>query len=221
MRQDGMVRPHAEVAKLTGLDERAAAWGVRLLVRRVKPSARDARQLTDLEEQSGWKYAIIATNLGPRGLRGVPGSHHVQFVDAVDVIMPRSRTGCARTRPWACANLLSKTWNVNVGWVLAANLAANLAADIAAWTRLLGLHDDAELARAEPQTLRYHLWHLPARLVSHTRRHTLKISSTWPWKNAFLACWRRPSALPASAHLTSVNASHRSRKEQPGPIRGS
>jgi hypothetical protein len=81
--------------------------------------------------------------------------------------------------------------------VLAANLAANLAADLDAWTRLLGLHDDAELARAEPQTMRYCLWHLPARLVSHARRRILKISQTWPWKNAFLTCWQRLCALPA------------------------
>lgn len=80
VRQDGKVHPHAEVTELTGLDERAAAWGVRLLVRRVTPSARDACQLTDLEKRTGRKYAIIAINLGPRGLRGVPGSHHVQFI---------------------------------------------------------------------------------------------------------------------------------------------
>ena len=34
-------------------------------------------------------------------------------------------------------NLPSKTWVVNCGWVLAANLAA----DLAAWIRLLGLYD--------------------------------------------------------------------------------
>ncbi|MFG1941336.1 transposase [Nonomuraea sp. NPDC048826] len=90
-------------------------------------------------------------------------------------------------------NLPSKMWNVNVGWVLTCNLAA----DLHAWTRLLGLHDDTELARAEPQTLRYCLWHLPARLVSHARRRMLKISVTWPWKNAFLICWQRLCALPA------------------------
>jgi hypothetical protein len=43
----------------------------------VRPSARDARQLTTLENKTGGKYAIIATNLGPRGLRGIPGSHQL------------------------------------------------------------------------------------------------------------------------------------------------
>lgn len=192
VRQDAGVHPHAQVAELTGVDARAAAWGVRLLVRRVRPSARDRAQLTALEKTTGWKYAIMATNLGPRGLRGVPGSHHLQFIDAVHrdhaEVEDRVRTGKAM----GLRNLPSKTWNVNVGWVLAANLAA----DLDAWTRLLGLYDDAELARAEPQTLRYCLWHLPARLVAHARRRILKISATWPWRQAFLTCWTRLCALP-------------------------
>ena len=76
-------------------------------------------------------------------------------------------------------------------------LAANIAADLAAWCRLLGLYDCDDLKEAEPDTLRYQLWALPARLVRHARARVLKISSTWPWKNAFLTCWQRLCALPA------------------------
>ncbi|MBG0814277.1 IS1380 family transposase [Planomonospora sp. ID82291] len=193
VRQDGEVHAHAQVAELTHLDERAALWGVRLLVRRVRPSARDAGRLTDLEKKTGWKYAIIATNLGPRGLRGIAGSHQLAFIDAAHRDHAEVEDRVRTNKAMGLRNLPSKTWNVNVGWVLAANLAA----DLDAWTRLLGLHDDAGLARAEPQTLRYCLWHLPARLISHARRRTLKISATWPWKNAFLTCWQRLSTLPA------------------------
>ena len=89
---------------------------------------------------------------------------------------------------------MSKTWQVNAGWVLAANIAA----DLAAWTRLLGLHD-GELRDADPDTLRYRIWHLPARLARHARQRTLAISPSWPWKDAFLACWQRLTALPAPA----------------------
>ena len=78
-------------------------------------------------------------------------------------------------------------------------LAANLAADLAAWTRLLGLYDCDDLKDAEPGTLRYRLLSLPARLVRHARARVLKISRTWPWKDAFLACWLRLCALPAPA----------------------
>ena len=51
-------------------------------------------------------------------------------------------------------------------------LAASIAADLAAWMRLLGLHDQDGLADAEPQTLRYRLWHLPARLARHARQRS-------------------------------------------------
>lgn len=90
------------------------------------------------------------------------------------------------------SNLPSKTWDVNVGWVLAANLAA----DLDAWTRLLGLHDEPGLALAEPEALRYRLWHMPARLVSHARRKILRIPADWPWADAFTTCWRRLMSLP-------------------------
>src|SRR6266496_3907364 len=92
-------------------------------------------------------------------------------------------------------NLPSKTWQVNCGWVLAANIAA----DLTAWARLLGFHDCADLREAEPDTLRYRIWHIPARLVHHARQRILKISPGWPWKDAFLTCWQRLCAMPAPA----------------------
>ena len=61
---------------------------------------------------------------------------------------PSSRTACAPRSRWARAT--SKTWVVNCGWVLAANLAV----DLAAWCRLLGLYDCDDLKDAEPDTLR-------------------------------------------------------------------
>jgi len=70
---------------------------------------------------------------------------------------------------------MSKTWVVNCGWVLTANLAA----DLAAWCRLLGLYNCDDLKDAEPETLRYRLLSLPARLVRHARTRLLKICRTW------------------------------------------
>jgi hypothetical protein len=51
---------------------------------------------------------------------------------------------------------------------------------------------------AESDTLRYRIWHLPARLVQHARQRILKISPTWPWKEAFLTCWQRLCVLLGS-----------------------
>jgi hypothetical protein len=90
---------------------------------------------------------------------------------------------------------MSKTWTVNCGWVLAAGIAA----DLSAWCRLLGLYDQKDLKDAEPDTLRYRLWALPARLARYARQRVLKISRTSAWKDAVVACWHRLCGLPAPA----------------------
>ena len=194
--QDGVVQHDKHVAEITHLLSRAAAWpaGLRWIVRRTKPSRRQARNLTAFERATGWRYSIIVTNIpAARGISGVPGSHHAQFIDVLHRQHAVVEDGAAKSM--GLRNLPSKTWVVNCGWVLAANLAA----DLAAWTRLLGLYDCDDLKDAEPDTLRYRLLSLPARLVRHARARVLKISRTWPWKEAFLACWRRLCALPAPA----------------------
>jgi hypothetical protein len=57
-------------------------------------------------------------------------------------------------------------------------LAANIAAGLHAWCKLLGLYDREDLKDAEPDTLRYRLLSLPAKLVRHARKQMLKISAT-------------------------------------------
>jgi hypothetical protein len=66
------------------------------------------------------------------------------------------------------------------------------------WCQLPGLYDQDDLKDAEPQTLR------PVSGTSRpawspTRCRVLKISRTWPWKEAFLTCWQRLRALPVPA----------------------
>lgn len=75
-------------------------------------------------------------------------------------------------------------------------LAASLATDLDTWTRLLGCHDDTELVRAEPVTMRYRLYHVPATLARHPRRCLMRIDRTWSYKDAFTTCWDRLIALP-------------------------
>ncbi len=196
--QDGTVQEDKHVAEITHLMSRAAGWpaGLRWIVRRTKPSRRQMKNLTAFERATGWRYSIIVTNItATGGIGGVPGSHHAQFTGVLHrshaTVEDRVRTNKAM----GLRNLPSKTWTVNCGWVLAANIAA----DLSAWCRLLGLYDCDDLKDAEPDTLRYRLWALPARLVRHARTRLLKISRTWPWKEAFLACWQRLCALPAPA----------------------
>jgi hypothetical protein len=196
--QDGTAEEDKDVAEITGLMSRAGNWpdGLRWIARRVRPSRRHLRNLTDYEKKTGWKYSITCTNIPDTGIAGVPGSHHPQYIDVVHREHAVVETdGVRAAKTMGLRNLPSKTWQVNCGWVLAANLAA----DLAAWCRLLGLYDCDDLKDAEPDTLRYRLLSLPARLVRHARARVLKISRTWPWKDAFLACWLRLCALPAPA----------------------
>src|SRR5215469_12001446 len=177
---------------------RAGNWpgGLRWIARRVKPSRRQMGNLTAYEKKTGWRYSIICTNIPGSGIPGVTGSHHPQYIDAAHREHAVVETGGVRTaKAMGLRNLPSKSWQVNRGWVIAANIAA----DLTAWTRLLGLCDDPGLREADPDTLRYRVWHIPARLARHARERVLKISPDWPWKDAFLTCWRRLCALPAPA----------------------
>ena len=195
--QDGAVQEDKHVAEITHLLSRAAGWpaGLRWIVRRTRPSRRQARNLTAFERATGWRYSIIVTNIPDTGIKDVPGSHHAQFIDVLHRQHAVVEDGVRTAKSMGLRNLPSKTWVVNCGWVLAANLAT----DLAAWCRLLGLYDCDDLKDAEPDTLRYRLLSLPARLVRHARTRVLKISRTWPWKEAFLTCWQRLCTLPAPA----------------------
>lgn len=196
--QDGTPEQDKEVTEITGLMSRAENWpdGLRWIARRVKPSRRHKKNLTAYERKTGWKYSITCTSIPDAGIPGVPGSHHAQFIDALHRDHATVETDGVRTaKSMGLRALPSKSWQVNAGWVIAANIAA----DLTAWTRLLGHHDDPELRNADPDTLRYRIWHLPARLARHARQRVLALSPDWPWTDAFLTCWNRLRALPAPA----------------------
>jgi hypothetical protein len=204
VRQDGGVHEIAgpdgepityQAAELTGVSRRQGRPdGMRLVVRRVKPSRRDAKKLTEFEKKTGWRHQVVATNIPlTRGLFGCPGTGQARFVDALyrDHAEVEDRVK-ARKRP-GLGLLPSKSWQVNTAWVLAATIAA----DLDARTRLLLLHDDPELAGAEPETIRMKLYHLPARLTAHARRRWLRIDHSWPWASAFVLARQRLTTLPA------------------------
>lgn len=189
------IDPVAQVAELTGLWRRPG-WpdGLRFIARRVKPSRRHAKKLTEFEKASGWRYQLIVTNIRDLG-RSVPGSHHVYFLDTLhrqhaaveDRVRTEKATGI-RTLPF-------HAYERNKAWLLAANTAA----DLLAYLQLLGLDEHDELAAAEPETLRAAILHIPARLTSHARKRTLKIEQTWPWAGAVIKAWERLGAIPAPA----------------------
>ncbi|MFE4578103.1 IS1380 family transposase [Streptomyces chartreusis] len=191
--QDGQLQEGYQVAELTGLNTREG-WpeDMRLIVRRVRPSGRQMKKLTDFEKRTGWRYSITATNI--RHLCGIAGSHQIQFLDALHRDHAEVEDRVRTNKTMGLTNLPSTSWDVNTGWMLAANLAC----DLDAWLRLLALHDHDKLAHAEPQTMRLRLYHLPARLAHHARRRYLRIERTWPWATAFTTCWSRLTKLPAA-----------------------
>src|SRR5690606_9516619 len=194
--QNGETTPGYEVAELTGLNTRPG-WPkhLRLIVRRCKPSRRQAKKLTDFERSTGFVYSVTATNIGWKGIRGVAGSHTPQFLDAAHrhhaVVEDRVRCNKAT----GLRNLPSKSWQVNTAWILAATIAC----DLDAWTRLLGCAGDAELEAAEPDTIRSKLYGVGARLAPHARTRVLRLAATWPWSQAFASCWQHLAALPDPA----------------------
>ncbi|OIV37694.1 IS1380 family transposase [Mangrovactinospora gilvigrisea] len=204
LRQDGevhtLIGPDGkavsyQVAELTGV-RGLAGWptGMRLIVRRVSPSRRDAKTLTAFEQRTGWRCQIVATNIPVHpGLSGVAGSGQVAFIDALYCDHAEVEDRVKAIKRVGLGLLPSKSWQLNAAWVLAAILAA----DLDTWTRLLLLGDEPDLAAAEPATLRMRLYHLPAWLTAHARRRVLHLDRAWPWERDFTGAWQRALRLPA------------------------
>jgi hypothetical protein len=109
--QDGSPEDDKDVAEITGLMTRAGNWpgGLRWIARRVKPSRRHLKNLTEYERKTGWKYSITCTNIPDSGIPGVPGSHHRSTSTSCTASTPSWRpAACVLPRPWACGTCRQK-----------------------------------------------------------------------------------------------------------------
>lgn len=70
---------------------------------------------------------------------------------------------------------------------------AALAVTLTARLRHIAL--DGELAKASPKNLRFRVFAVPARYVTHARRRILKIPERWPWATDLTTAWDRLQAL--------------------------
>lgn len=179
----------AGVAEITGrLDPTIlAGWpqGLRLIARRTRISRWHHKKLTAFERATGWHYAVFATATAGPGI-------HAQWLDARHRAHAHVEDRIKDHKTVGMRNLPSKDWDVNTGWIHTAAIAT----DLLAWVRLLGLHDDPDLADADPDTLRYRILHIPARLAVHARRRILHLAGDWPWTPAILTCWQRLCLIP-------------------------
>ena len=90
------------------------------------------------------------------------------------------------------AKLAFKAFAFNEVWLQIVMLAH----DLIVWTQALGL--DGELAKSEPEQLRYRLPHIAARLAFSGRRGKLHLPQAWPWTEALKAAFEKLKSSPAT-----------------------
>jgi hypothetical protein len=181
---DGDPRPGAEVAELTALVP-LAAWpaGTRLIVRRERPHPGAAHKLSLFDHVTGWRHTCFLTDTAGSDLAGLEVRHrrHARVED---------RVRAAKNTGWG--RFPSAEYRFNEAWAALAGIATTLLA----WTQLTCL--DGDLARAEPATLRYRLFHVAARLTRRGRRSILRLDAAWPWRHHLAHAYTRlRHALPA------------------------
>lgn len=178
---DGAARDGAQVAELTTLVP-LDAWpeGTRLVCRRERPHP--GAQLSLFDTVQGWRHTAFLTDTPGGDLPALELRHrrHARVED--------------RIRTWKTCGLLDLPhWDYgsNEAWLALTVIAATLIA----WLQLTALHGD--LAKAEPNTLRYQLFHVAGRLTRHAGRLTLALDRTWPWRHHLARAYQRlRAALP-------------------------
>jgi hypothetical protein len=175
--QDGEPRDGAAVAELTDLVD-LSAWpeGTRLIVRRepLHPGAQTSL-FPSLEFRFWGHYTDRA---------GTPTEADVHMRAHAHVEDHIRRLKASGLERFPFIDL-----DANRAWMALVCFAA----DLVRWFQLLCLR--GPLAKAEPKTLRWQLWHTPARVVRHARRNIVRILDDWPNADALLAAYHRVALI--------------------------
>ncbi|MDQ3579001.1 MAG: IS1380 family transposase [Actinomycetota bacterium] len=179
----GDTRDGAGLAEITALLPAAALLdyppGMRVIVRRERPHP--GAQLDLIEERDGYRYTAFATDT-PTGQLAQLDARHRAHARVEDRIRTGKDTGLGR--------FPSRLFAINHAWLTTVMIAV----DLITWTQTLLL--TADLAKAEPKTLRYRLLHVAARLTRGGRRLWLRIQASWPWATELATAFARLQALP-------------------------
>jgi Transposase DDE domain group 1 len=173
LRQDGDQRQGAAVAELTDLVD-LSDWpdGTRLIVRR-EPLHPGAQQ--SLFPSTMFRYWGHYTDAA-----GDPVALdvHMRAHAHVEDHIRRLKDSGATRFPFVDID-------ANRAWLAVVCFADALVR----WFQLVCL--TGPLTAAEPKTLRWSLWHAPARLVHHARRRIVRILDDWPTTTALLGAYQR------------------------------
>ncbi len=177
VRQDGDERPGAAVAELTGRID-LGDWpdGTRLIMRRepLHPGAQQTLFPSMLFRYWG-HYTDAAGD-------PVDLDVHMRAHAHVEDHIKRLKDSGADRFPFTDID-------ANRAWLAVVCFADALVR----WFQLLCL--TGPLAVAEPKTLRRSLWHTPARIVRHARRHIVRILDAWPTADELLAAYQRVALI--------------------------
>ena len=137
---DGDPRDGAAVVELTGMSAAGALRdypeGMRVIARRERPHP--GAQLDLIEERDGWRYTCFATDTR-LGQHAWLDARHRSHARVEDRIRCGKDTGIGR--------FPSKLFTINAAWLACALTAI----DLLAWTQTMLVHDQPELARANPR----------------------------------------------------------------------
>jgi len=177
--QAGEDRRGAQVAELTDLVD-LSDWpeDTRLIVRRepLHPGAQGSL-FPSLQFRYWGHYTDAAEDLNPVEL-----DVHMRAHAHVEDNIKRLKDSAANRFPF-CAIDANRAW-----------LAVVAMADaLVRWFQQLCLH--GSLAVAEPKTLRWTLWHTPARLIRRARRRIVRILEGWPTAADIIDAYRNVALI--------------------------
>jgi hypothetical protein len=177
--QDGEGRPGAAVAEVTDLVE-LSGWppGTRLIVRRepLHPGAQHS-PFPSLSYRY-WGHYTDAAGVDP-----VEADRHMRAHAHVEDHIRRLKDSAANRFPFC-------DFDANAAWLAVVCMADALVR----WFQRLCL--DGPLAKAEPKSLRWAVWHTPARVIRTARQHIVRILHDWPTAELLIGAYRHIQAIP-------------------------
>ena len=175
---DGLVRPGAWVAEITGMLD-VSGWppGMRVIVRKERPHPGAQLRFTDLD---GHRFTAFATSTRGGQLADLEQRHRRRA-------RCEDRIRCAKDT--GLRNLPLQGYAQNQIWC---EIVA-LACDLLAWTQMLALPGPAR--RQEPKRLRLRIFTCAGRIVRGGRRLRLRLAASWPWTREITTAIARLQAL--------------------------